>query len=79
METRKTTSIKEVEIPNTPWLTLKQGAAYAGVGYARFVEAVNRRELRVYTVPGTETRKYPSRKVKKDEIDHWYEHGPRRG
>lgn len=57
-------SIKGVEIPEGPNLTLLQGAAYLGMSYARFCTAVKDGEVPSYRVPGQKRRR-----VRKSDLD----------
>ena len=60
-------SIKGVEIPDTEWLTLLQGAAYANMSYHRFTAMVKTGAMRSYEKqPGSKRRV-----VSKTDIDHY--------
>lgn len=69
-----TTSMEDVAIPaNTPWLTLKQAAAYAQTSYPRLTEAVKKGEIPASRVPGSTLR---GARVKKPDLDEWIESNP---
>ncbi len=66
--------MEDVVIPaNTPWLTLKQAAAYAQTSYPRLTEAVKVGELPAFRVPGSTSR---GARVKKQDVDEWNEASP---
>lgn len=66
-KTSKSYSIKNVKIPEGPWCTLLEGAAYARVAYAAFTKAAREEQLPVYIAPATEN----GRRVHKADIDAW--------
>lgn len=60
-------SIKGVEIPDSEWLDLLQGAAYANMSYHRFTTMVKDGTMRSYEKqPGSRRRV-----VSKTDIDHY--------
>ena len=68
-----TTRMDNVAIPeNAEWLTLKQGAVYAQVSYARFTTAVKEGLLPCGKVPYAKSR---GTRVKKGDIDEWLRGG----
>jgi excisionase family DNA binding protein len=65
--------LQDVPIPNSDWLTIREGAAYVRMGYARFNEEVNRGGLPLYYAPGSKRRR-----VRKQDLDKWIESNGRR-
>lgn len=58
---------EEVRIPDGPWLTLREGAAYARMSYPNFTQAVKHGDIRSFSVPGYSR----TRRVRKEDIDAW--------
>lgn len=76
-ETEKSHSrkLQDVPIPNSDWLTVREGAAYVRMGYARFNEAVKSEEIPIYFVPASDSSTGNSRskrrRVHKHDLDDW--------
>ena len=64
---KKSYSTKNVPIPQGPWLTVLEAAAYARVSYVRMIQAANDGEIPVHNVPKARN----SKRVRKADVDEW--------